>query len=285
MDEVDHEIQFDAEYTEQLREEVLARYPTSGPRNATHVSDLLYCLRKSWKIKKQAIEGKTEELSDATALTFMGGLDFERLVEKGDTQSSMAYCFKCAGLSGAGPRGADGMEKANCPVCNERWLIFTPDWIEQGVVHESKQTRKSSRSGPASAPWWIDQLRSYIALYRLGGKNVASYGRLVVNWLMGDYGSRKKGIQPRGPQAGLDTFKVIFKEGFEAPWRAELRRRKEIVEGEEMPELSGMLEHKIALSPQWDFECASCPVGEEIECERYIWRDGKELASLEDEDD
>ncbi len=279
----DHEIIFDTEYTQALNDKVRGRFGPNRPRNATHVSDLFFCLKKAYG-KRKALEAGEEEWQpdEETLLTWMGGLQFEELISEGEKQSVLAYCFKCKAVSSP-QYTPTGEEPAHCVVCGERHLLMTPDYIVDGVIHEAKQTRKSRRRGVEAAPWWIEQLRSYVFLFRRAGQSASPYGRLVVNWLMGDYGRKKKGLIPLPPRAALDAYKVVFKEGFEDEWEGELRRRKDIVEGEEMPPLSWATPDDMD-SPVYDWECSSCPVGLPLGCELYIWdKDGVEIKEEEND--
>ena len=168
-------------------------------------------------------------------------------------------------------------EQDRCPVCRERWLVFTPDYIAGGIVHEAKETRKSRRQGPANAPWWMDQLRTYFAFAKRAGWTTAPYARLVVKWLMGDYGRKSKGMRPLPPSAAIDAFRIVFDESRLDNWLVELRRRAVITEGTEMPPLNGMGDGD-EQSPAYSWECASCLVGRAAGCEMFRWGpDDKEL--------
>jgi hypothetical protein len=102
--------------------------------------------------------------------------------------------------------------------------------------------------------------------------------------MMGDYGSRRKGMKPVPPRAALDAFKIVFDPESLEPWVEELHRRARIVEGEEMPPLTGMGEGFAPLatwtderSPAYEWECGSCDVGQAMGCENYKWDgEGKE---------
>src|SRR3990167_3659860 len=127
-DQHDHEIIYDTKYAEELSQKLQARFGSSGPRNATHVSDLFFCLRKAWGKQRIPVE-EQEEANDEKLLTWAGGLQFEDLVSEGEKQGAMAYCYTCQSVSRpAAPLPGKG-EIANCPVCNARWLVGTPDYI------------------------------------------------------------------------------------------------------------------------------------------------------------
>ena len=273
----DYEIQYDHEYTEYLNQRVRDKYGSSGPRNATHASDLFFCLYKAW-LKQQVLKGNLVvpdgalDEGEDTILTWSGGLMFEDLVSEGELQAASTYCWTC-GAVGRMPNRAPGEpEQAHCPVCGARWLVFTPDYIADGIVHEAKETRKSRRQGPANAPWWMDQLRTYFAFAKKAGWTTAPYGRLVVKWLMGDYGRKTKGLRPLPPSAALDAFRVVFNEETLPDWLVELRRRAVIVEGKEQPPLNGMGGGD-EQSPAYDWECNSCLVGKAAKCPMYKWND------------
>ena len=280
------EISHDAQYTSQLAEAVRAHFPPTS-RDATHLSDLLYCQLKAWGKKHlEASEWHDDGEDGDVLLTWLQGLQFEALVSTGQKQQARALCFKCNVVSAVGhelkPDGTYG-ERTTCPVCSERWLVATPDYIVDGVIHESKQTRKSQRRGPYDAPWWIEQLAGYILFARKQGSQ-ASWGRLVVNWIMGDYGSRKKGQRPRPPRSELDAFTVRFPadDNFWQSWQEELRERKRIVEGPERPALSLPGDNPVRV-PMYEWECPSCPVGKALECPNWIWDDDDNVVVAEEE--
>ena len=275
------EITYDLEYTAQLRDAVTAQFASAAPRDATHLSDLLYCLLKAWG--KQHLDVSLWSSKDGDEgdplLTWLQGLQFEALVSTGQKQRAAALCFKCNVVSSVGVvrgPGDEQHERAVCPVCGERWLVATPDYIVDGVIHESKQTRKSQRRGPQDAPWWIEQLAGYILFARKQG-STESWGRRVVNWLMGDYGEKKRGRRPRPPRSELDAFRARFSEvqAFWDEWQEELRERKRIVEGPERPPLSLPGDTSVRV-PAYEWECASCPVGKALECPNWRWNDDDE---------
>ncbi|KKN82277.1 hypothetical protein LCGC14_0310900 [marine sediment metagenome] len=277
----DFTIVHDDAYTTRLNEKIVDKYGPKDDRPGLHATDLIMCLRKAWAKKHIPTEQQTQ-VSEDTILTWSGGLIFEDLISTGEKQKQAAYCFHCLQVS-----SVIQPEPVNCPVCNHPWIIFTPDYIDEEIIHEVKQTRKSSRKGPENAPWWIDQLRTYLLFARRAGWTDTQVTRLVVNWLMGDYGSKKKGEIPRPPQSTLDAYLVIFNDGFENDWELELQRRAQVVLGEDMPMLKGMGEEfgSDGLSPQYDWECASCPVGDIIDCElRKQWDvvDEKEVVGDEE---
>lgn len=282
----DYEIQYDHEYTERLNQRVRDKYGSSGPRNATHASDLFFCLRKAW-LKQQVLLGNLDvpeedlDVGDDTILTWSGGLMFEDLVSEGELQLASTYCWTCSAVGRMPNRAPGEPEQAHCPVCQNRWLVFTPDYIADGIVHEAKETRKSRRQGPANAPWWMDQLRTYFAFAKKAGWTTAPYARIVVKWLMGDYGRKKKGLRPLPPSAALDAFRVVFDEERLPEWLVELRRRAVITEGFMMPPLNGMGGGD-EQSPAYNWECSSCLVGKAAGCEMYKWDDDdKEITGVE----
>lgn len=275
--QLEYEIQLDEEYTKELRDKVRVRFGSNKPRPATHVSDLLMCLRKSWA--KKNVEGCEEgEISDDTLLTWLGGLLFEDVVSVGgEVQPATALCWECRTLTFVG----EVREEPYCPTCGSRWLVGTPDYILDGIIHEVKQTRKSRRAGPENAPWWAEQVAAYLLFYRLTGDASPNWAREVVNWLMGDYGSKRKGEQPRPPQSALDAFRITFKERWEEGWEGELRRRQAIVEGEEMPALTG-IEGNDNRVPAYSWECSSCEVGLKIDCPMFLWNEEGKVKEVED---
>lgn len=282
---IDHEIIYDAEYAEELSRKLRTRFGSSTVRTATHVSDLLFCLRKAWaRIRIARETGETlDEPSDDQLLTWAMGLQFEELISEGEQQGALAYCFRCRTVNRPPSVPYGEPEVDRCTICGDRWLVGTLDYLVNGIVHEVKATRKSRKKGPQEAPWYVEQLRSYLLFLRLSGRTDASWGRLVVEWINGSYGERTKGRRPIAPLAAMDPFKVIFKEGFEEAWLTELSRRKSIVEAENMPPLWGMGDGDERV-PAYDWECASCPVGLAIRCENYTWdEDGNALSDVKED--
>jgi len=276
----DYTIEFDYDYTDYLNQRVRDKYGSSGLRNATHASDLFFCLRKAWLKHQDDIPD--EGIDDRTILTWAGGLMFEDLVSEGQLQAASAYCWGCGAVSSMPNKAPDERERDRCPVCFQRWLVFTPDYIVDGIVHEVKETRKSSKNGPAGAPWWIDQLRTYFVFAKSAGWTTAPYARIVAKWLMGDYSRAKKGEKPKPPQASLEAFRIIFDEERLGDWMTELHRRQVVVDGPDMPPLNGM-SLEPTLSPQYEWECSSCMVGKAAGCAMYIWDDDGKVKDLEPE--
>jgi hypothetical protein len=282
-----YEILPDEEYTLQINDKVAASFPSnSNIRNATHLSDLYTCLLKAWG-KRQIPEaewvGHGEDEDGDPLLQWNQGLQFEALVSEGSKQRVAAYCFKCRAVSYP-IRNTDGSEQAECPVCNNRWLHGTPDYEVDGIIHEAKQTRKSQRAGPANAEWWIEQLAGYL-LYQRKAQQGQSWGRLVVNWLMGDYGSRKKGVRPRPPRSSINAYRIDFSAMTDEnwnEWEGELLRRQQVVDGPDRPELSFPGSDSID-SPRYGWECPSCPVGKPLECTNWVWNDDDTEKSSEKE--
>ena len=272
--EKDYTIIYDSAYTEQLNAKVRDQYGPKHDRSGVHATDLLYCLRKAWG-KRRVPSADQPELDDETILTWSGGLMFEDLISEGKRQKMAAYCFTCRTVSRVVPPVRGGTEPTHCSLCGNWWLLFTPDYIADDMIHEVKQTRKSRRRGPEDAQWWMDQLRTYTLFANKAGWTGQYIARVVVNWIMGDYGRKKKGLRPLPPKSALDAYLVVFKKGFEAAWESELLRRMTIVLNEGMPVLTGMGEEFGAdgISPAYEWECPTCPVGKALGCERWLWGD------------
>jgi len=264
----DFTVELNVEHTAELNDKARAKYGTSKPRIATHASDLFYCLRKGWQRIIDANNGVQENPSINTLWTWASGLMFEEWVSDGyDQQARMGWCPRCTLVE-----DIDGhAEQVHCPQCGERWVLGTPDWIdEDGVINESKQTRKSSRYGLDRAQNYVDQLRTYLMFDHIKGNTDHQDTELVGDWIMGDYGAKHGKDISHPPQSVLNAHTVTFSSGFEAPWAAELDRRKDIVEAKDMPLLNGMGDGD-ELCPQYDWECATCDVGLALECPSYIW--------------
>lgn len=281
--EPDHAILYDSAYTDRLNERIGQRFAPKSERVGVHATDLLYCLRKAHG-KRRIPKDEQEAISEETILTWGEGLMFEDLISEGAKQKAGAYCFHCRVVSGVGPSVGGEPPSERCCECGNPVLFFTPDYIVGGIIHEAKQTRKSRRHGPEGAPWWVDQLRTYLMFARYAGWTDLLQARLVVNWLMGDYGSKRKGERPRPPQAALDSYLITFASGFERLWEAELLRRMQVVLADEQPVLTGMgrdLGDADGIAPAYNWECGSCPVGMALNCELFRWdAEGKEIDAM-----
>lgn len=269
-------VELDEEYTALLNSRIRERFGSTAPRTATHLSGLLFCLLKEWANLHLTPEqlATIDDTEDETLLTWTGGLQFEDLISEGERQPAHVYCPKCRGVSSPPIPGPKGEEQELCQVCGKRILYYTPDFIVNGMIHEAKQTRKSQRRGVEDAPWWIEQIAGYILFEKMAGRVSEETARMVINWLMGTYGSRKKGLKPIPPRSALEAHRVKFEEDKKQwdTWLAEIMRRKKKAEGPEQPELD------FIDSPRYpQFECASCQVGPLVKCPAYIWdEEGKE---------
>lgn len=264
----DYIIEYDEEYTRLINSKVREKYGPKHDRLAVHATDLIFCLRKAWGKRNVPVE-EQDEISEDTILTWGEGLMFEDLVSTGEKQKQAAYCYSCRTVSMIQKSVHGDPEPIGCGECGKAWVVFTPDYIEDGIIHEAKQTRKSRRNVPEGAPWYIDQLRTYLLFAKRAGWTNEIVTRLIANCLMGDYGSKKKGHRPKPPQSTVDAYKIKFENTDWDAWERELKRRTKIVLSKDMPPLTGMAED--ALSPQYLWECSSCSVGRQIGCERFVW--------------
>jgi hypothetical protein len=287
-----YKLELDEEYTEKLNNQVLRRWGSSGVRPATHISDLLYCLKKAHQQK--AHPDWAEEPGKNTILTWALGLIFEDTISEGITQERIAFCYKCDTafwINGAGQLFVpehmcavgeglielpEGGEHVFCPLCEDRLLVGTTDYIFEDMVHEVKQTRKSQRKGVEDAPWYIEQLLTYTWLHQELTKSTNTQGRIVVNWLMGRYGESRVNYKPKPPSAALDAFRLTFPQEAIDAWKWEMKRRKDITEAEDIP----------PALPNYDFECAGCGIGRATACENFIWKvndEGEEVVMTDEE--
>lgn len=263
------EIIYDHATTAALQERITALMRGGPNRVATHLSDLLYCLLKAWgKHHVPQDQWRVVDDDDDPVFMWLQGLQFESLVSEGQRQRVTAYCFKCRAVSTVPTVLAGTDEPSHCPVCDERWLVGTPDYIVNEIIYEAKQTRKSQRRGPQDAPWWLEQIAGYVLMERKRTNADTYWGRLVVNWIMGDYGEKRKGYRPKPPRSALDVFIVRFpqeKEWWQA-WEEELLRRKAVTEGPEPPPFLNNPD-----VPRYEWECPSCSVGEALSCPNFVW--------------
>ena len=145
-------IREDDELRKALVEDLKKRF---APRGGIHLTDLIFCLRKSFFAKTQP-----EELTEEQILLYTTGLGWQDKL----------------------PLPNPGQ------VFEEDGIKFSPDgWVEKEdgrVFIEVKSTRARTRD-PQEMKHWVDQLKGYCALGR------AREGVLVALHLMGDYRNRK----------------------------------------------------------------------------------------------
>lgn len=190
----------DVETYNKVMSEMRERLHIDQPRKGTHVSDLVYCLRKAWMLKKldKKPEGRfayTGQTPDETVLVWMVGHSHEAIFGQG--------------LARGVPVESDG-------------IIGTPDFWDEALI-EMKSTRMSAKKTPEEMGHYVAQVASYCAMQGL------KEGRLYVLHLMGDYS------RDGPPSAKLRIWKLQFKPKDLKAWWEELQRRRDVVLGKKMP--------------------------------------------------
>jgi len=190
----------DTETYNKVMSEMRERLRIDQPREGTHVSDLVFCLRKAWMLKQldKTPEGRfayTGQTPDETVLVWMVGHSHEAIFGQG--------------LARGQPIEADG-------------IVGTPDFWDEALI-EMKSTRMSAKKTPEDMGHYVAQVASYCAMQGL------LEGRLYVLHLMGDY-SRDGPIS-----AKLRIWKLQFKPKDLKAWWEELLLRRNVVLGKIMP--------------------------------------------------
>src|SRR3990167_9563834 len=224
----------DLDARERVVAELRQRLKLDKPREGIHVSDLIYCLRKAWVLRRlgqdrAAVLGETP---DEQALVFIIGHSHEALFTKPQ-------------LPG-GPAERDG-------------ITGTTDcfWWWDGLVGEWKSTRASAKKTPEEMQHYLAQVAAYCAITE------TTEARLAILHIMGDYWhhTQEGREEGRGPSAMLRIWNLRFtQEELDAFWAERLERRDRL-HLEEMPPLES------DVSPSWDeWECGYCPVRQLIDC-------------------
>jgi len=188
----------DVETYNKVMSEMRERLHIDEPREGVHVSDLIYCLRKSWMLQRldKEPEGRfayTGQTPDETVLVWMVGHSHEAIFGQS--------------LARGVPVESDG-------------IVGTPDFWDEALI-EMKSTRMSAKKTPEEMGHYVAQVASYCAMQGL------KEGRLYVLHIMGDYG--------HPPNAKLRIWKLQFKPKDLKAWWEELQRRRDIVLGKKMP--------------------------------------------------
>jgi hypothetical protein len=160
-----------------------------------HASDLVYCLRQKWLMRKYHLENQEADILSTDTLTlFLTGHAFHALLEHGDSEVETQLVLP-------------GGHTITCTID----YIVPPDispW-------EVKSTRYSAAKTPEDIASYIDQLGTYCLARR------SSQGYLVILHLNGDYRENRKPV--------LKVWRIVFEPRELAQWAVELGRRYEIV--------------------------------------------------------
>jgi|FLYL01.1.fsa_nt_gi hypothetical protein len=241
-------------FRKKLLERFRKRLKIGERRSGIHVSDLLFCLRKAWA---ERVSNFASDVPDSTILDWLRGLSHEDLLAGDFQQVRAGYCFRCSTLH---PWSAELERTQRCPECEDTLMIGTVDWCEfegdRPVLVEMKSTQYSSNRAVESFPWYLDQLKTYLAIHG------ADYGYLVIFHVNGNYRNTN------GTRADLQAAEIRWNSEQErVGWLKEMQRRKMIVEGDELPPLGPD-------SPIYDYQCKYCMIGEKLPdgsvCERWL---------------
>lgn len=261
-------IEADPEYRRRILNEQREKMGGGKKRSGTHVSDLIFCVRKAWAERKLDF---AEQVPDETILLWVRGLSHEDLIADGPEQIRGGYCFQCRKMYPWSPEIAD--RDGRCAECNEVLLIGTIDWVllessdgenlDDFSPVEMKSTLKSSRKTLYDMPWYADQLKTYMAMH---GR---TSGKIAILHNNGDYSRDNPDIRGSGPKPELNTYRLQWRDPSAADnWLAEMHERKMSLEGPTLPPL----DHR---SPAYDYICDYCVVGETLPdgttCERFPW--------------
>lgn len=194
-----------------------AAFPRVAP-NEVHVSDLIYCLRKSW-YRRQTVKGAG--LDEDTALLFMMGQGFHLVLQAmGDSEIPIEF----DGIHGT----VDLIE------CED-------DWIDP-ICCEIKSTRYSSRKPISELIHYFEQLGAYVLGWGLMIGKELTKGRIYAVHMNGDY-RQNRGYTLVARDVEFDPMEL-------ANWRNELQARKaELLRGEP-PEIEGC--------NHYTWECGHC---------------------------
>jgi hypothetical protein len=259
----------DPEYRRRILTEQRTKMGVGVRRDGLHVSDLIFCSRKAWA---ERVMDFAENVPDETILLWVRGLSHEDLIADGIEQIRAGYCFQCVKVISWGPDIAD--RGGHCPHCDDTLMVGTIDWVmlesTDGLALddfkpvEMKSTLKSSRKTLDDMPWYADQLKTYMAMHS------RKKGNIAILHVMGDYSRDNPDIRGNGPKPELNVYEVEWRDPSASKnWLAEMRWRKSLVEGTEMPLLDSR-------SPAYDYICDFCIIGEKLpngqQCEKWPWQ-------------
>lgn len=187
-----------------------------------HVSEVIYCLRKSWRKRKLAEAGLIKE--EAPHPTLLFGHGWDGLMGRAISDTYMPHQrIETPELIGE----ADGIGRVDLPD--------GPEWI----VFEHKTTAAGPQT-PAPLRWahWVEQVASYLAMSNIGRR-----GLLMVLHLS----------MPKVVKAWLLSFTPTEL----SDWLAEIKRRAAIVTGPDEPPTWEAAPADAKTGMSW--ECQYCP--------------------------
>jgi hypothetical protein len=192
-----------------------------------HVSDLIYCRRKSWyRRQARAKTGVGEEYDTDTLVMFLLGHGYHALLEQGEEERKVVLELRYSEHVWIAVHGTiDGEVR------------------EDGSPHEFKTTRYSSNKSIEEMIHYVEQVASY-ALGR--GTNHAQLSVIFIN---GSYNKGGTGMKPT-----IKTFDLDFTDQELREWRLEQTRRAVQLLSPDPPELPC---HRT-------WECGYCPFNQKV---------------------
>lgn len=235
----------DLDAYQRVVDELRTRLNVDQPREGIHVSELLFCVREAWALRRvDSAEGREAllgETTDETMLVWAIGHSHEAILGQGRPNIK------------AGPLDD---------------IVGNIDWMADDGIWECKSTRASAKKSLEDIPHYTDQVAAYC--YMMG----QTEAHVSVLHLMGDYN------RDGPPKAILKVYKVTFAQKVLRAWWEELLRRKALLLGLEAPPL----ESGASPSYEWKCgycrirALINCPGGEEWQAQQAKKKQKQDLA-------
>lgn len=208
----------------ELMARVRAKLQARGRAPGLHLTDLIYCLRKSWHRLRHPEWYDAQPPDDAFTLITALGHAYHWLLERAAEE----------------PRELAGIHYSPDEIEIER----TDAWGKRVV--EFKTTRTSATKTLGEMPNYVEQLASYCLF------EGAQYGRLQILHLVGTYSP---------PTPKHIAWDLAFDPLELRMWAGELARRKQLLEAAQRLEDIPLAEHYRGSKGKTDWECDYCPIG------------------------
>jgi hypothetical protein len=212
---------------------LLARIRSERPdRSGLHLSGLISCARRTfWQLRhpEDFGDGGPYAEDDGFTLVVALGKGFHNMLEDGEETTYEQ----------------DG-------------VLFTPDDLEDDLVVEIKETRKSSRQSPADGQLYnyVEQAAGYcVYLSKQLGRPITK-ARLAVVHICGDW----KG----SPMPVLHVWDLEFEDWELEAWGKELDRRKKLILRAKTIDDIPLYEHYAGGKTDRNWECNYCPLKDHI---------------------
>ena len=213
-----------------ILDEMRERLQVGRPRVGVHLSDLIYCPKKSWMLHQLDLKpgGRAayiEEPPDEQVLVWVIGHSHEAIFGTGKAKGQ--------------PIEVDG-------------IVCTPDfWVDDtgtSTLTEMKSTRMSAKKTLKEMEHYLAQVAGYCCKHGLREALV------FVFHLMGDYNRD-------GPVSAIfRVWRVKFSKKELAAWSEELNVRRDILLSDEQPDITD------ERCPVYEWECRYCQVREMLGC-------------------